>query len=376
MRRAWAGAGLILVTGLLAACNQLGPNIPPVQPANATSSPGASPPVDTAGSVLQVSATAKATTAQLGIQIFWHDVSDPALVKANADRLFDYAVGLGANSVGISFPIFTDGAKPTKVYTKDPVTPSPDSLQTVIGEAKARGLRIMLRPVIDETNIKDNAGSWRGSIKPRSMTSWFTSYQSALMPYLKAAQTAHADSFVVASELDSLVGQAAQWRTLLAASAAAFNGRLAYADNWGKWATGRPGVAGADPGLDAYPQLHLADTATVPEISAAWTAWLQKRPAGLADTVVQEVGIAATPGAYKEPALWAAPGQTLAPQIQANWFAGACDAVRRLHMSGIYFWTVDVWAEPAKAATYVSGSFIGRGDSAIKTCFAASWPRQ
>jgi hypothetical protein len=310
------------------------------------------------------------------VQIYWHEVTDAFAVKANADRLFDYAIGLGANSVGISFPIYTDGARPTKVYTKDGVTPTPDSLRTVIGEAKARGLRVMLRPIIDEGNIKDNAGSWRGSIKPRSMPAWFTSYQSILTPYLTVAQAAHADAFVVGSELDSLVGQTPQWRTLLAAAAAVFSGRLTYADNWGKWATGRPGVPGADPGLDAYPQLHLTDTATVPQISAAWTAWLQKRPDGLADTVVQEIGIAATPGAYKEPAAWGMPGQTVAPKIQANWFAGACDAVRTLHMSGIYFWNLDVWADPAKAASYASGSFIGRGDAAIKTCFTAQWPRQ
>jgi hypothetical protein len=373
VKRVWVGLGLAVLSGLSTACAQLGPSIPAEPGAAPRSSAGAS---STSAAVRHVSAAAEATSAQLGVQVFWHEVNDAYAVTANADRLFDYVVGLGANSVGISFPIYTDGRLPTSVYTRDGVTPTPASLQGVISEAKARGLRVMLRPIIDEANIKDGAGAWRGSIKPRNIGSWFASYQRTLMPFLSAAQAAHADVFVIGSELDSLVGQSAQWRAMEAAAAAVFSGRLAYADNWGRWATGKPGVPGAVPGLDAYPQLHLSDSATVAQIAAAWSAWLRKRPAGLADTVVQEVGIAATPGAYKQPAAWGAATHKLVPQIQAQWFLGACEAVKSLHMFGIYFWNLDAWADPAKAATYNSGSFIGRGDSAIKTCFATGWPGQ
>jgi hypothetical protein len=159
------------------------------------------------------------------------------------------------------------------------------------------------------------------------------------------------------------------------ASARVFTGQLSYADNWDEWATGRPLVAGAAPGLDAYPQLHLTDSATVAQIADAWAGWFRKRPADLTSTVVQEVGITATPGAYRQPAAWGVAGQTVAPQIQVKWFAGACAAVKSLHLTGIYFWNLDAWAEPAKAAKD-PGSFIGRGDTAIKECFAAGWPGQ
>ena len=379
--RAATGLVLAVAATLSASCAKLGPSVPAVSgaaPAAGAGSPaGSASPAATGGpAVRHVSAAGQAATAQLGVQIYWHEVTDAYAVKANADRLFDYAVGLGANSVGISFPIYTDGATPTKVYTKAGVTPTPSSLGTLIGEAKARDLRVMVRPIIDEANIKDKAGAWRGSIKPPDKAAWFASYQKALAPFLTAAQGAHADEFVIGSELDSLVGQTPRWRALESAAAAVFHGRLAYADNWGQWATGRPGVPGADPAMDAYPQLHLADSATVSQITAAWSAWLRKRPAGLTDTVVQEVGIAATLGAYQQPAVWGTKRQKLAPQIQTHWFAGACAAVKSLHMSGIYFWNLDAWAEPAKAATYDAGSFIGRGDAAIKACFATGWPGQ
>jgi hypothetical protein len=368
----------VAVLAATAACAQAGPSIPPGATAGAVpgqsgssaSSPGAE------STVKKVSAAGQAAKAQLGVQIYWHDVPDPKAVKGQADKLFDYVVGLNANSIGITFPMYTDGATPTKVYTKAGTTPTPSSLQALIGYAKDRGLRVMVRPIIDESNIKNGKGAWRGSIKPPSISAWFASYRKALTPYLAAAQKAHADVFVIGSELDSLVGKSSSWSALESAASGVFQGRLAYADNWGAWSTGRAGVPGAVPGLDAYPQLHLSDSASTTEIAAAWKHWLQGRPAGLSSTVVQEVGIAATPGAYSEPAVWGTKKQKLQPQIQAHWFAGACQAIRSLDMTGVYFWNLDAWADPAKASAYNAGSFIGRGDTAIKQCFASGWSGQ
>ena len=69
MRQAVRLLGVALVTGLLASCSQLGPSVPGQvrveAPANA--SPSAGPPV---------LAAAKATSTQLGVQIFWHDVNE------------------------------------------------------------------------------------------------------------------------------------------------------------------------------------------------------------------------------------------------------------------------------------------------------------
>src|SRR5262245_18566493 len=167
----------------------------------------------------------------------------------------------------------------------------------------------MLRPIIDEKNITGYPNAWRGSIEPKNVSAWFASYLETLMPYLVASEAAGAHMFVVGTELDSLVDRAAPWRILMPAAAEVFSGGLSYADNWGEWASGRPAIAGAVPGLDAYPQLGLADSATVAQITNAWTRWLQKRPAELTSTVVQEIGIAATPGAYRLPALWPEEGQ-------------------------------------------------------------------
>jgi len=105
--------------------------------------------------------------AQLGVQVYWHTSGSAEDVRTAADRVLNYIVGLGANSVGLTFPIYTDGVHPTRVYTVSGSTPDPASLGIVITEAAARGLRITLRPLIDEANIKDAQGDWRGTIQPR-----------------------------------------------------------------------------------------------------------------------------------------------------------------------------------------------------------------
>jgi hypothetical protein len=158
------------------------------------------------------------------------------------------------------------------------------------------------------------------------------------------------------------------------AAAKLFRGQLTYAVNYGRWQQDPPYEPVPDASVDAYPQLGLGDGATVPELTAAWARWLRNHPERvLRRTVLQEVGIAAVSGAYGEPARVAPGGAALDVRIQDKWFAAACAAVKRTGMAGIYFYDVNGTDHPAHAAGYRAGSFIGRGDHAIKACFASGW---
>src|SRR5690348_15954705 len=46
---------------------------------------------------------------QTGVQIYWHTNSPASAVTQAASNVLNYVVSLNANSVGISFPIYTDG---------------------------------------------------------------------------------------------------------------------------------------------------------------------------------------------------------------------------------------------------------------------------
>jgi hypothetical protein len=328
--------------------------------------------------VSKVTARSKRLTATLGIQVFWDSTGPRAKLAAEANRIFDYVVDLGANSVAIDFFFYTDGEHPRYVYGVPGSTPSPATIAMVIANAREHGLRVLVRPLLNDANITIVRGDWRGSIEPWSVASWFTSYYSFLRPYLAAAQQSKATAFGIDTELDSLAADHREWASLQAAAAKLFKGQLVYAVNYGLWQKDRPDEPVPDAAVDAYPLLGLPGSATVAELTAAWVSWLQgHRPAAvLKRTVLQEVGIAAVAGAYAGPAL-AAPGRAPVDlSVQRKWFAAACAAAKQAHLAGIYFFDVNSTDDPADLAAvarYAPGSFIGRSDGVIEACFASGW---
>ena len=137
--------------------------------------------------------------------------TNTASIAVDANRIFNYVVGLGANSVGINFFFFTNGVYPTRVYGVRRRTPSPATIGEIVADARRHGLRVLIRPLLNEDNIVDARGDWRGSIQPPSVRAWFESYFHFLRPYFVAAQRNGATGFNVGSELDSLAPDEAEW---------------------------------------------------------------------------------------------------------------------------------------------------------------------
>ncbi|HTJ69785.1 MAG TPA: hypothetical protein VL551_19770 [Actinospica sp.] len=377
-RRAAVPILATVLTLLLAGCATLAPSIPvgnaPTSAASTTASQSAQATATATLSVTKVSAAAQARAQQLGIQVYWHTNGTTTQVESAATKVLDYVVGLGANSVGLTFPIYTDGQHPTKVYGVTGSTPSPATLDLVIKAAQARGLRVMLRPLIDETNLKTSANAWRGTIDPPSVSGWFASYRTFLTPYLQLAQQDSVNYFDVGVELVSLDYQSTQWGKFDTYAAGIYHGELDYSDNWTSWQNGGSYAPASNIGVDAYPDTDLTDGASVGKITDTWETWLEHRSSSVLEkTVLQEVGISAAHDAYQHPAAWGSTSTTPKTSIQVNWFAGACAAAQALQVAGIYFWDVDSYAEPAAGATSDTGSFIGRGDQSIKACFASGW---
>jgi hypothetical protein len=379
MTRNWfLSAAVIALTAALCGCAGLAaaPTIPAgdAWTAAPSSHPRVSPdPSPTGPPVYTVSAADQALNSTLGIQTFWNPESQ-ASVATDANTIFNYIVGLGANSVGINFFFFTNGVDPTTVYGLPSRTPSPAQIGQIVTAARAHGLRVLIRPLLNEDNIIDAQGDWRGSIEPPNVSAWFASYFAFLRPYFIAAQQSGATSFDVGTELDSLAPYEGEWTTLEAEAAQVFSGQLEYAVNYGRWQEDPPYEPVPDAGVDAYPELGLGDGATVAQLTSAWVQWLQNQPESvLQKTVLQEVGIAAVSGAYAEPAKSAPAGTPLDVPIQVNWFEAACNAAKQTGMAGIYFYDVNGTDQPTEAAGYPPGSFIGRGDQAIKACFASGW---
>lgn len=382
-RRALPLVAAVLATVTLSSCAALGPSVPagndwtsagPAAPAatprNTTAEIGGMP-------ILHVKPSTAAIKASLGIQVFWNSTGPEAGQEADANRIFNYVVGLGANSVGINFFFYTNGEYPTRVYGVAGSTPTPATISMIVRVAREHGLRVLVRPLLNENNIKIVGNNWRGSIEPPNLTTWFASYYAFLKPYLVVAQSSKANAFNIGTELDSLAPFESHWTIFEKTVAQIFKGQQIYAVNYGRWQEDPSYDPVPDPPVDAYPQLGLGNNATVAELKAAWIKWLHNQPSSVVEkTVLQEVGIAAVAGSYAEPAAAKPSGTPLDLQIQRNWFASACAAAKAEHMAGIYFYSVnstDRPSEPAVTAKYAPGSFIGRSDAVIKSCFASGW---
>jgi hypothetical protein len=312
---------------------------------------------------------------QYGIAIYWENNDNDAdqIVRTKAHNVLDHVVALGANSVSISFSFVMDSAYANAVRMDQPITPPPARLAIVLDEANKRGLRTTVRPMLSERNLtKDDPDMWRGSIRPKSDTKWFASYRDMLVEYAKVAETAKAATFVVGTELNSLESSTTGWRTVATGVKAMYTGEIGYSANHDRLRETGP-APGITLSVDAYPPLKVADSASVSRLVDGWNGWLSNnRGEGrIPDLVLAEVAIGARSGAYQAPWSPHAKGP-IKPEIQQNWFDAACQVMRERDLGGIYFWMINLDADPkAKPSNESPMDFLGRpGEQNIVRCFA------
>jgi hypothetical protein len=301
---------------------------------------------------------------QYGINVFWSHSTDEtdAVVKMRSARVLDYVVGMGANSVTLSFPFFMDGWQASTVKTTDE-TPSAQQIAVFLDEAAKRHLRTTLRPLLSEVSLKP---LWRGLIAPANRATWFASYQSFLLLYASLAESAHVATYVVGAELSSIAADR-HWTPLVAAVAQVYKGELGYSANHDQLTAPLP-TKGLVKSVDAYHPLKLPDTASVEQLVSGWNKWLNATT-DLNHLVLAEVGIGGQSGAYSEPYNSIQKGP-LKPQLQQRWFEAACQVVRTRKLAGIYFWVIYFGFDPATYVPRGPTPFIGRpAEQTISACF-------
>lgn len=313
---------------------------------------------------------------QKGIQLYWHHNSQPfdaEAVTEQAEKSLDYIVDLGANSVGITFPIYVDGATPTKTYADPVETPSLEEMDILLQAAKARGLRVTLRPLIDEANIaSEKDGAWRGTLKPENTAKWFDSYGDLLMEYVPLLKKYQVDEYVLGVEMFSLQGEKSEWKSLRQKIASTgYEGALSYAVNWDQSPAKVPFET---LGLDMYPAVDLPDSASQKQVATALSRWLDRQPKDVRNRLtLQEVGIAALDGVFKHPWYWGASDNSdLNLSVQKKWFGAACDAAVNSQTQGIYYWMLDKYEDPSNIdpSKQLPKDFVGRpAEDAIRNCF-------
>jgi hypothetical protein len=324
----------------------------------------------------QVSAPWAPGRPQLGVQVYWMDnPADPDdIVRQKARRVLDHVIGLDANAVSISFPFFADAIDASAVRA-DGRTPSPQRLAIVLDEAHRVGLRTTVRPLLDESNlIEQDNRNWRGELDPADRIAWFDSYRRFLTPYLEMAQTHAASTVVIAAELNAIQADA-RWKPLVAYARTLFSGEIGYAANWDAYPQAVAGVPADAVGIDAYPQLGIAPTATVAQMAEAWRRWLDRTaPPGAGPALLfYEVGAAAETRTLDNPAVPNRPGAALDQGVQSRWLDAACRVARDRDLGGLYLWKIEFDTDPALAdpVADLHDSFLGReAERTMRDCFA------
>lgn len=316
--------------------------------------------------------------AQWGVQLYWEEEKkkrSDTFIENQARKHAEYLVGLGANSVSVSFPFFTEGITSNEV-SDGAKTPSPERLQRVLKVFKDAGFRTTLRPIMDEASLNPPDG-WRGNIEPASRSAWFASYKQFLTPYLEVAKKEKATTFVIGTELNSMEGDAG-WDSLVDSAEKTFSGEVAYDANWDNYVSGRINMPVNHLGVDAYFPVKVPDTAPVERLVQGWNEWLDKKsPGKLPNITVAEAGIGAMDRAYHAPGDFYTK-RAVNPQVQANWYTAVCQVVRERQMQGVYWWSM--WFDddpntPPDDKTASRLDFAGRPltEKAIKSCFTSDY---
>jgi hypothetical protein len=310
---------------------------------------------------------------------------DPATWQRFATTQAKAFKKLKANAIGISFPFYTDSATSNNFYAKtscNPAqnfhTPSTARLAVVITAAHAAGLKVLLRPFLDETNsIQQNIYNWRGNIAPTSPTAWFTNYKNALTPYLKLAQKDHVEHFAISTELQSMATMTSNWAALIKAARKIYTGNLVFTFSWVKSPSEvRPSFT--TPGMDTYPAFPtLANSATQGQVLAAWNHLFatSDKLSWISTVADDEVGIPSQDNAYKLPSAVTLPlgPNPFDPTIQVRWFTAACAFAKQHKMRGIYFWgsvlTDHGGALLKTASSLTPGELQPLTQKAIAACF-------
>jgi hypothetical protein len=278
-------------------------------------------------------------------------------VAAAARADVRYITGLHANAVSISFPFFMGGEFSSTVGAR-PSTPTPAQIAAIVSIARAAGLYVSVRPLLDESSLAPFPTRVRWV--PPHRPAWFASYTRFVVPYAQAAQRAGAQEFIAAAELQKFA-YARGWAGVDMTLSAVFHGRIVYAANFA------PGIqphafGGAAQTVDAYPPLGA-------HFRRGWELYAALQPE---HAVLTEVGIDAVAGAWRRPYKHEWPHVTaLDPQLQAQWFAAACHAAMAGHLGGIYFWPVGLGGDPGAGPTLkFQGAWGGAGAAAVSRCFA------
>jgi glycosyl hydrolase family 113 len=267
--------------------------------------------------------------------------NDPAF-GAKTRTLLDRLAGLGANSVGLAFPIFQSDWRAADVHADPAKTPNLTNMALFVAEAHRRGYTVMLRPLLDEESLHP-AGRWRGTISPADPVAWFRSYDALMVSYAQFAELNRVDVMDIGTEFVSLQARTSDWLKVIRDVKSAYSGEVTYSANWDA-----PYPAFGSQlsflSMDAFYPLRVPAGASIDSLKAAWRPWMDQI-VRLGQTtgkrvIFSELGVTSETGSFQSPWTWQH-GTGVSLETQRRYYAASCQATKP-HLAGIYWWVFDL----------------------------------
>lgn len=138
---------------------------------------------------------------------------------------------LGVNWVALALSALQDTAQSTVIRYRDAPTVTDEETRWAIRQAKAQGMKVILKPVV---NCAD--GTWRAHIgffshevpgEP-SWADWFDAYGEFILHYARIAEDEGCEMLCIGCEMVQADARAAEWRELIAKVREVYGGLITY----------------------------------------------------------------------------------------------------------------------------------------------------
>ncbi len=276
-----------------------------------------------------------------------------------AARSLDGMAATGAKWVAV-IPTWYQSRGRDSTMRRTYQTATDDSVRKFIREAKAHGLRVMLKPHVNTLDGKP--------VRPRDAGAWFRAYDPVILNYARLAQSEGVEILVIGTELTYVAGpnHRAQWADLIRRVRAVYSGKLTFAahaydfgevDFWGL--LDFVGVDGYFPMLGGH-----SERAMVFQWKALYRPVLELACRAYGKPLLfTEIGISSQKGANRKPWAWNDFGAA-DPRTQADYFQAFIDAFKdEPYFAGFLQWC---WSLDANDGGPADKSMTVQGKPALK----------